>query len=354
RARRARRPIDTGSRRFTVSFGCLPMRHFYSLTEFAPDQVEHLLERALYFKENPHSDVLQRKQIVLLFLDPSLRTRCSFEVAIRELGAGVSTLESQMLFKLETDLGTRMDQDRAEHVKEATGVLSRYFSALGLRSFARGENREDDLLDTTFTTFMSYAKIPVFNMESAVYHPCQALADLLTIKELFGSVAGRKITIAWASHPRPLPMAVPNSILIASTLMGMDVTLAHPEGFELQEGIMKVAREFSEKSGGGLRVSTDRREAAQGAEVVYAKSWGALLRYEDPEGEQALRERHRDWIVDKDLMDLTRRAYFMHCLPVRRNVVVSDHVLDSKLSVVLREAENRLHAQKAILEWLYS
>lgn len=329
------------------------MRHLYSLNEFSPDDIDHFLNRSLAYKENPHSDALLRKQFTLLFLDPSLRTRCSFEVALRELGAGVTTLESQMLFKLEMEEGICMDRDKAEHVKEAMGVLSRYFSGLGLRVFARGESRQADLLDTNFTSFMAHAKIPVFNMESAVYHPCQALADLLTIKELLGNFLGRKILITWAAHPRPLPMAVPNSILLATTLMGMDVALAHPVGFELQPGIMKLAQEFTEKSKGSLRICHDHREGADGAEIVYAKSWGALSRYEDSQGEQALRESHKDWIVDKELMDLTRRGSFMHCLPVRRNVVVTDEVLESKLSVVLREAENRLHVQKAILEWLY-
>lgn len=330
------------------------MRHFYSLTEFSPEQIESFIQTALEFKEHPHSDVLSRKQIALLFLDPSLRTRCSFEVAVRELGADVSTLEAQSLFKLETEMGTRMDQDRAEHAKEAIGVLSRYFAGLGLRAFARGESRQDDLQDRIFATFMEHAKIPVFNMESAVYHPCQALADLVTMKELLTTLRGRKITIQWANHPRPLPMAVPNSILVASTLMGMDVTLAHPEGFELQEGIVELAREFSENSGGSLQISNDRLDAARGAEVIYAKSWGGLSRYDDVDAEQALRDRHRDWIVDQQVMDQTKRGYFMHCLPVRRNVVVTDEVIESNCSVVLREAENRLHAQKAILQWLYS
>ncbi|MEM7232041.1 MAG: N-acetylornithine carbamoyltransferase [Planctomycetota bacterium] len=329
------------------------MRHFYSLNEFSPEEIDEFISRALAYKENPLADDLLRKQFALLFLDPSLRTRCSFEVALRELGAGVTTLESQMLFKLETEEGVRMDQDKAEHVTEATGVLSRYFSGFGLRAFARGEKMEDDLLDTHFTTIMQHAKVPVFNMESAVFHPCQAMADLMTIRELFGNYRGRKIMITWAPHPRPLPMAVPNSILLASTLVGMDVTLAHPKGFELQDGIMTMAEEFSEKSGGTLEVTNDQKAAAEGVEIVYAKSWGGMSRYDSPDAEQSLRESHSDWLVDQSLMDLTRRGYFMHCLPVRRNVVVTDEVLDSKLSVALRQAENRLHAQKSILNWLY-
>jgi N-acetylornithine carbamoyltransferase len=259
-----------------------------------------------------------------------------------------------MLWKLETGRGKRMDEDKSEHVVEAMGVFARYFDGLGLRCFARGLNRQDDLLDGTFTSFMGSAKIPVFNMESAVYHPCQAMADLMTIRELLGEFRGRKIAILWASHPRPLPMAVPNSILIASALMGMDVTLGHPEGFELQEGIVALAEDFSQRAGGKLRVVHDREEAARGAEIIYAKAWGGLSRYEDPEGEATRRQENRHWVVDSHLMDLTSRAYFMHCLPVRRNVVVTDDVIESNQSVIFREAENRLHAQKSILEWMYS
>jgi N-acetylornithine carbamoyltransferase len=330
------------------------MRHFYSLNEFTPAEIEEFLGRAFYHKQNRYLNTLANKQFALLFLDPSLRTRCSFEVAIRQLGAGVTTLEGQMLWKLETEMGKKMDQDKSEHVKEAMGVLSRYFDGLGLRSFARGVKREEDLLDQNFAAFMDNAKIPVFNMESAVYHPCQAMADLLTIKELLESFQGRKITILWATHPLALPMAVVNSILLASTLVGMDVTLAHPAGFELQEGILAMARDFSRRAGGNLRVVHDRMEAARDAEIVYAKAWGGLSRYDNPQGELELRKKHGNWVADTQLMDVTRRAYFMHCLPVRRNVVVTDDVIESKQSVIFRQAENRLHAQKAILEWVYS
>jgi N-acetylornithine carbamoyltransferase len=330
------------------------MRHFYSLNEFTPRDIDHFLQRALFHKAQPYSDTLAKRQFALLFLNPSLRTRCSFEVAIRQLGGGVTTLEGQMLWKLETELGKKMDEDRSEHVREAMGVLSRYFNGLGLRSFARGVSREEDLLDQTFSAFMENAKIPVFNMESAMYHPCQGLADLLTIQELFEGFQGRKITVMWATHPFSLPMAVPNSILMAASLVGMDVTLAHPKGFELNESIVRLASDFANRAGGRLRIVNDRKEAARDAEIIYAKAWGGISRYEDPQGELELRRKHSDWIVDAPLMDMTRRAYFMHCLPVRRNVVVSDEVIESKQSVVFRQAENRLHAQKAILEWLYS
>jgi N-acetylornithine carbamoyltransferase len=149
-------------------------------------------------------------------------------------------------------------------------------------------------------------------------------------------------------------MAVPNSILLAATQMGMDVTLAHPPGFELHAGILSIAEALIEKSRGRMRIVHDRRQAFEGAEVVYAKAWGGMCRYEDAGEEKMLRDRHMEWIVDSEVMDLTSRAYFMHCLPVRRNVVVTDEVIDSAFSVVFRQAENRLHAQKAVLEWIFS
>jgi N-acetylornithine carbamoyltransferase len=331
------------------------MRHFYRLSEFSRDEIERFIDEAEAFKKDPHrSRRLERKQIGLLFLNPSLRTRCSFEVAVRQLQGGVSTLEAQSLWKLETELGVRMDGDRSEHVKEAVGVLSRYFDGIGLRSFARGLDKDEDLQDRTISRFMEHSKVPIFNMESAAYHPCQALADLMTVRELLGGFKGKRITITWATHPLALPMAVPNSILLASAMMGMDVTLAHPPGFEIQPAILSMAEDLSRKAEGNLRVMNDQREACADTELVYAKAWGGLLRYSDPAAEEALRLKHRDWIVTQELMSLTRRAYFMHCLPVRRNVVVSDGVLDSAHSVVFRQAENRLHVQKAILEWIYS
>jgi N-acetylornithine carbamoyltransferase len=329
-------------------------RHFYRLSEFSVDEIQQFIDRAIEFKRDPYINCLDRRQLGLLFLDPSLRTRTSFEVGIRQLGGGVSTLDAQGLWKLESQMGVRMDQDRSEHVKEAVGVLSRYFDAIGLRAFARGEDRDADLLDQTLVTFMEHSKVPVFNMESASYHPCQALADLVTMHELLKKLNGRKISIVWAYHPRALPMAVPNSILLAASQMGMDVRLAHPEGFEIQQGILSMAEVLAEKTGGKLQVINDRREAVADTDVVYAKAWGGLGRYDDASMEQAQREQYRDWIVDTDLMSLTNRAYFMHCLPVRRNVVVTDQVIDSGQSVVFRQAENRLHAQKAVLEWIFS
>ncbi len=328
------------------------MKHFYNLQELPTRDIRSLLLRSREFRGSPLSDLLGGKHVALLFLSPSLRTRCSFEVGLQSMGAAVTTLEPGMFHKLETVDGVRMDGDGAEHVKDAVRVLSRYFDALGVRVFAGGIDRGEDTADTLFQTIMHHSDIPVFNMESALYHPCQALADLMTIEDVLGEFRCRKITITWASHPKPLPMAVANSIVLATSAMGMDVTLSHPDGFDLESGILEAARRATAASGGSLRFSRDRMSGAEGAEVVYAKSWGAMARYDDPEAENRMRRRHGDWIVDDALMGVTQGAYFMHCLPVRRNVVVRDSVIDGGKSVVFGQAENRLHVQKAMLERL--
>lgn len=329
------------------------MRHFYNLAEETPDTVGHLLSSAGRFRSEPRSLALDGRQFALLFLAPSLRTRCSFEVAIRQLGGGVTTLEPTMLYGLETRDGVRMDGDRAEHVGEAVRVLSRYYTGLGLRVMAAGTDRDVDLSDDRFGQFRRHATVPVFNMESAMFHPCQALADLLTMQQALGELRRRRITLTWAPHPRPLPTAVPNSVLLAAAQMGMRVTLARPEGFDLDAGVLARARELADAGGGEVTVTADQHAAMDGAEVVYAKSWGALSRYEAPEEEQRLRETLGSWTLDPRLMRRTANAWFMHCLPVRRNVVVTDAVLDSDRSLVTDQAENRLHAQKAVLSWLY-
>ncbi len=329
------------------------MRHYYRLADFSRDEILHLLDRSLHHRKHPHSDVLKRKEIVLLFLNPSLRTRASFEVAVRNLGGHATTMGAEAIWPLEAVPGAVMDQHSVEHVNEAAGVLSRYYDGIGIRSLARGHSAEEDIQDMTLGGFISRAQVPTFNMESAMYHPCQALGDLLTIRDLLGDFTGRTITITWSYHPRALPMSVTNSILLAACKVGLAVTLAHPPGFELTPGIMELARATAEKEGAVLEVSHDRLDALTGTEIVYTKSWGGLLRYEDRDAEGRQRGQYQNWIVDREAMSRSKRAYFMHCLPVRRNVVATDEVLDSAASAVMHQAENRLHVQKAIMEWLY-
>jgi N-acetylornithine carbamoyltransferase len=229
-------------------------------------------------------------------------------------------------------------------------VLGRYADAIGIRAFARGEDWEKDRQDPIIQSFKKYSGVPIINMESSLYHPNQALADLMTIMEFYGTdVKGLPITITWANHPNPLPMAVPDSILLTSALFGMDIRFCRPEGYDLDPSIMERAAELSGNAGGGLKITDTLDEAYRGSRVVYAKSWGSLEYYGNREKEKKRRKNLTDWIVDDRKMSLTDGAIFLHCLPVRRNVVVSDSVLDGPQSAAYDEAENRLHAQKAVL-----
>ncbi|HLM24203.1 MAG TPA: N-acetylornithine carbamoyltransferase, partial [Pyrinomonadaceae bacterium] len=250
---------------------------------------------------------------------------------------------------LEHREGAVMDSDKTEHVAEFVRVLERYCVAIGVRTFAALKNWHEERTDPVLNSFANYASVPIINLESAMHHPCQSLADMLTIREKLGS--GRKrVVLTWAWHPKPLPMAVPNSFALAAAQMGHDVVVAHPPGYELDEELMTRSRLFAHESGGNLEITNDIDAAFSGAEVIYAKSWGGKEFYGNTEQETITRAKYRrKWIVDEEKMARTNDAIFMHCLPVRRNVIVTDRVIDSAASVVIDEAENRLHVQKAIM-----
>ncbi|MFT5144656.1 MAG: N-acetylornithine carbamoyltransferase [Rhodothermales bacterium] len=295
------------------------------------------------------------KSIALLFFNPSLRTRTSMEVAAARLGAHSSIIvPGQGTWGFVWEDGVRMDGGEAEHIQEAVGVLSQYFDAIGVRLFASLTNREADRQDLQLNRFVAAAQVPVINLESAYYHPCQALADASTITEHFaagpngGTPAGKKFVLTWAYHPKALPTAVPNSALLAAARMGMDVTVARPDGFELDPSVMEMARRHTT-----VRETNNMDEAVDGAHVVYAKAWSGAGVYTDPEAEAVLRARHTDWCVTDKRMQRTDQGVFMHCLPVRRGVVVEDAVLDGPQAIHLRQAAFRLYAQQAILSRLW-
>ena len=292
------------------------------------------------------------RSIALMFFNPSLRTRTSMELAAAQLGAFSTTLvPGQETWRFAWEPGRTMDGDEAEHIQEAVGVLSRYYDALAVRVFASMTDYAKDREDRQLHTFAEAASVPVINLESAFYHPCQALADAATITEHFGGdVAGRRFVLAWTSHPKALPMAVPNSALLMAARLGMDVTVAAPESHQLDADVLAQAQTYAEVHGTRITQTSNLGEAADGAEVIYAKSWGGPLVYTDPEKEAALRRQHRDWRVTPEMMRQTREAAFMHCLPVRRGVVVDEDVLLSDQAIHLRQAEFRLYAQKAILK----
>jgi len=319
--------------------------------EWAREELEGLIERALEFKRvAAHANLLGGRSVALVFFNPSLRTRASMQVGVYELGGNAVVLEpGGTSWTLEHRDRTVMDGDRTEHVAEFVRVLGRYCAAIGVRTFAALKNWEEERTDPILKAFENYSDVPIINLESAMHHPCQALADMMTIREQLG-VGRKKVLLTWAWHPKPLPMAVPNSFALASAQMGHDLLIAHPQGYELDDELMEEIRRQAAGAGGRITIEHDVEEAFEGVEVVYAKSWGSKSFYGAAERDVAERAQYRaKWIVDEEKMASTNSAIFMHCLPVRRNVIVTDGVIDSQSSVVIDQAENRLHVQKAIM-----
>lgn len=327
------------------------MKNFLKTSDFTPDELENLLAKAFCFKRNQDlSKPLAGKSIALVFFNPSLRTRASMQVGIYELGGNSVILEpGASSWSLEHRDNVVMDNDKTEHLKEFVRVLERYVAAMGVRTFANLRNWEEERADPILAAFERYSSKPLINLESAMHHPCQALADMMTIREKFGDER-KRVLLTWAWHPKPLPMAVPNSFALAAAQMGHDLTIAHPPGYELDDELMQEIKSL----GGDVQITDDVDAAFENAEVVYAKSWGSKNFYGAPEKDIEYRRQFRErWIVDERKMARTDDAIFMHCLPVRRNVIVTDAVIDSPNSVVVDEAENRLHVQKAILARLF-
>ena len=327
------------------------IKHFLTTEDYSRDELNRLIDSSLQFKrKHGPSELLAGRSMALVFFNPSLRTRASMQVGIYELGGNAVVLEpGGTSWTLEHREGVVMDGDKTEHVAEFVRVLGRYCAAIGVRTFAQLKNWEEERTDPVLNAFAKYSEVPIVNLESAMHHPCQAMADMMTIREKLG--AGRKrVVLTWAWHPKPLPMAVPNSFALAAAQMGHELVIAHPEGYELDDELLKTMRARSAEAGGRFEVTNDIDAAFEGAEVIYAKSWGSRQFYGTPEQDIAHRAQYREqWIVDEPKMARTKSAIFMHCLPVRRNVIVTDGVIDSPASVVIDEAENRLHVQKAII-----
>jgi N-acetylornithine carbamoyltransferase len=327
------------------------MRDFLRTSDLSSRDLSSLISSAAKFKASRKSAKnLAGCSVALVFFNPSLRTRASMQVAIYELGGNPVILEpGSTSWTLEHREGVVMDSDKTEHLKEFVRVLERYVSAIGVRTFAELKDWETERTDPILNAFAEFANVPVINLESAMHHPCQAMADMMTIKEQFGQKK-KKVLLTWAWHPKPLPMAVPNSFALASAQFGHDLRIANPTGYELDEQLLYKIESAAAENGGSVEFSTNVNEAFDDVDVVYAKSWGSKEFYGSPETEMAFRADMRNsWIVDTEKMSKTNDAIFMHCLPVRRNVIVTDEVIDSPRSVVIDEAENRLHVQKAIL-----
>jgi len=333
-------------------------KNFYSTLDFSFEEVAYLIDLALKLKAGKIKKTLAGKSLAMLFFNPSLRTRVSFSMAMQKLGGLAIDLPIKEGYTFEFKKGAVMDKGTIEHVKDAAAVLSRYCNALAIRASELITSSSDSVdvpswetlkKDKIVKTFMEYAQVPIINMESNVFHPCQGLGDAVTIKEKLGDTKGKKYVLTWAYHPKALPMATPNSQIISACDLGMNVVVAYPSGWELDTEIVKSMLQRAKQSGGSISFSSSMEDAFKDSQVVCAKSWGALRYYGNWAAEKKLRDQLKHWIVTKEKMSLTDNAIFMHCLPVRRNVEASDEVLDSKNSVILDEAENRMWAQMALL-----
>jgi N-acetylornithine carbamoyltransferase len=328
-------------------------RDFLAMEDWTPNAIEDLLTLASRIKRGEVGGGLERKVLAMVFMDPSLRTRSSFETAMFLHGGHAVVLEpGKGSWSLETEPGVVMDGDTVEHIIEAARVLGRYADALAVRAFPRGREWSVARRDDVVRSFARHCEKPVINLESARRHPCQGLADAMTLREKLGETEGKRFVLAWAWHPKALPTAVPASAAIAAASIGMEIVIARPDGYELDPEDTALVRRIAQQRGGEfVHIINDLDEAMVGADAVYAKAWGSVKLFGSPDEERELRASLRDWRITESRVKSTRggNGIVMHCLPVRRNVEIDDAVLDGPHAVVVDQAENRLHAQRALL-----
>jgi N-acetylornithine carbamoyltransferase len=327
-------------------------RDFLALEDWSTEAVDVVLALAARVKRGEIRGGLARKVLAMVFLDPSLRTRSSMETAMFLHGGHALVLEpGRGSWALETEPGAVMDGATVEHIVEAARVLGRYADALAVRAFPKGADWAVEREDRVVRDFARYCDKPVINLESSRRHPCQALADAMTLRERLGETRGKRFVLAWAWHPKALPTAVPASAALAAARLGMDVVIARPAGFDLDPDDVDLVTRLAKEAGGSARLCDNLDAGIEGADAVYVKSWGSLQAFGRPAEESALRAGLRDWRLTEPRLRRTNggRGIVMHCLPVRRNVEIDDAVLDGPNSVVVDQAENRLHAQRALL-----
>ncbi len=339
------------------------MRNLIHLKDLGSDGLAEVIEQAMAWKRSAPGAHLRDVLLGMLFFNPSLRTRASFEAAMVRGGGQAMVLEAgKGAWAMEHRDGVVMDGSRPEHVREAAPVLSRYVDLLAVRSFAGLEDDAVDEADAVIRAFGEHAEVPVISMESAREHLCQGLADVLTLREKFGTTRNLPVTLTWAPHIKPLPKAVPNSFLLSAAAAGCDIRVAHPPGFDLPPSVVAEAEDLAAATGGSVSLGNDQAAAVEGSRAVYAKAWGPTLpvvpasdgatgasdHAPDP---AAMIQAHPDWRVDSDLLSQSAAdACLLHCLPVRRDLEVSAELLDSPVSAVVDQAENRFHVQRVLLE----
>ena len=311
------------------------MRHFTKVQDIG--DINQAVKEALEIKKDRYcyTELGRNKTLMMIFFNSSLRTRLSTQKAAINLGMNTMVLDvNQGAWKLETERGVIMDGDKPEHLLEAIPVMGCYCDIIGLRSFAQFKSKTDDYNEKILNQFIDYSGRPVFSMEAATRHPLQSYADLITIEE-YKKTTRPKVVMTWAPHPFPLPQAVPNSFAEWMNEMDYEFVITHPEGYELDPQFVGTAR-----------IEYNQRKAFEGADFIYAKSWAV---YNEPYYGKVL-SRNRAWTVDAEKMALTNQAYFMHCLPVRRNMIVTDDVIESPQSIVIPEAANREISAQAVLK----
>ncbi len=327
------------------------MKHFLNTQDWSRPELDALLAQAASFKQSKIGDQLRGKSIALVFFNPSLRTRTSFELGAFQLGGHAVVLApGKDAWPIEFELGTVMDGDTEEHISEVAKVLSRYVDLIAVRAFPKFVDWSVDRQDKVLKGFAKYATVPVINLET-ITHPCQELAHIMALQQRFGTdLRGKKYVLTWTYHPKALNTAVANSALTIATRFGMDVTLLCPTpDYVLDARYMDFAATNVAENGGSMTVSHDIASAYTSADVVYAKSWGALPYFGNWEHEKPIRDQFKHFIVDEAKMALTNNGVFSHCLPLRRNIKATDAVMDSPACIAIDEAENRLHVQKAIM-----
>ena len=325
-------------------------QHLIRLADLDDALLEDVLELSARLKRRPGRGELDGRAVGALFFRGSLRTRASFETAVHRLGGHVVNLTAMSDFwELEEREGAVMDGRAPEHIRDAAAVLSQYVSALAIRPKGVGGSWDVDRQDQHIKAWARHASVPVMNMESTLWHPMQALADLLTLREHLPRMQGGELAITWVHSVEAGSVAVVHSLLHAALRFGMNVRLAHPPGFELDGGVLSEAEDLASSKGGTLTTHGTLDEAVDGAQIVYARPWASLDSYGNPTLAASMRARHTDWRIDERTLAKGADARLMHAMPVRRNVEVTDEVLDGPRSLLVQQAGNRLPTQMALL-----
>lgn len=329
------------------------MKNFITTDNWTRSDLQEILDYAKYLKKERFQDTLKNKSVALLFFNPSMRTRTSFEIGIQELGGYAVVLHpGKDAWPIEFEMNTCMDGDSEEHIIEVAKVLSEYCDLIAVRSFPKFNDINEDIADNVIKSFAKFASVPVINMET-ITHPCQELAHILSLQEEIGDLDGKNYLLTWTYHPKPLNTAVANSSLLIASKFGMNVKLLCPtDDYILHESFTSKAQENCSNNNSSFEITHNIEDGYSNADIVYAKSWGAINYFNDAKNEKILRDNFKHFIVDEEKMALTNDARFSHCLPLRRNIKASDSVMDSDYCIAVQEAANRLHVQKSLLTTL--